>query len=382
MSAGPRVLHLVHHLRDTGNGIVNAAVDLAVAHRAMGAEVAVASAGGRFEALLAERDVRHFRLEIGRRPLQLARAFTALNRIVADFRPDIVHAHMVTASLLAFAARVGADFRVVTTVHNEFQTSAVLMALADRVIALSPAGAAALRRRWFPAARLRVVRNGPLGTARAPGIAELEAMPLQHPAILAVGGLYRRKGLDVLIRAFHAIAPSAPTAHLYLVGDGPDRALFERLAAEGRGAARIHFEGFQPAPQRYMLGADIFALPSQRDPFPLVLAEAREAGAAIVASDVDGVPEALEHGRAGLLVPAGDANALARALQHLLGDPGELAAARARASADLGWLTVGRMARETLQVYRELAPSCSPARTDPGSDQPAAVTLTSSQRTS
>ena len=98
-------------------------------------------------------------------------------------------------------------------------------------------------------------------------------------------------------------------------------------------------------------------LASRREPFGLVLAEARAAGCAVVASDVDGIPEVLEHGRTGWLVPPADSEAIAQALTALLQDPTQLAYWKGRAQQNLDWLSVDRMHRETLALYAELQPS-------------------------
>ena len=84
-----------------------------------------------------------------------------------------------------------------------------------------------------------------------------------------------------------------------------------------------------------------------------MLAEAREAGCAIVATAVGGVPEVLEHGRAGVLVAPGDAAALATALDRLLADGTARADLRRRATENIRWLSCARMAAETIAVYRE-----------------------------
>ncbi|MET3782516.1 glycosyltransferase involved in cell wall biosynthesis [Methylobacterium radiotolerans] len=104
-----------------------------------------------------------------------------------------------------------------------------------------------------------------------------------------------------------------------------------------------------------MLGADIFVLPSHADPAPLVLSEAREAGCAIVGTDVDGIPELLGGGEAGVLVPAGDPDKLAQALIALTTDPAQLSAWRARSQINLDNLRIARVADETLTVYRRAA---------------------------
>jgi len=186
----------------------------------------------------------------------------------------------------------------------------------------------------------------------------IEPVKLRHPAIVTVAGMFHRKGIANLIRAFEQLANDFPIAHLYLVGDGPDRPDFEQLARQVSGHDRIHFEGFQPEPQRYLLATDIFVLASHREPFGLVLSEAREAGCAIVASDVDGIPEVLEQGHRGVLVPPRDETALANALSQLLSNPESLQNWRHQSQQNLEWLTVDRVHRETLKIYQgAIAPS-------------------------
>lgn len=114
--------------------------------------------------------------------------------------------------------------------------------------------------------------------------------------------MYKRKGIQDLITAFDKIASKHSSAHFYLVGNVPDREKFEAQVQASPSLDRIHFEGFQNEPQRYLLSVDIFVLASHRDPCPLVISEACEAGCVIVASDVDGIPELLANGEAGLLV--------------------------------------------------------------------------------
>ena len=120
-----------------------------------------------------------------------------------------------------------------------------------------------------------------------------------------------------------------------------------------------------PALRQKIIAADIFVLASRREPFGLVLAEARAAGMAVIGSAVDGIPEVLEDGRAGILVPPDDPAALSRALGALLADPGELARWRNRATSDLAWLHTERMCQETCAVYED-ALAAAPRRTRRG----------------
>jgi len=346
-----RILHMANHVNESGNGIVNVMVDLACAQAALGCEVAVASGGGGYEALLARQGVRHYRLDQRRSPLALARAAIRFGRIADEFAPDFVHAHMVTGALLARFARGFRRFRLVTHVHNRFQRSSDWMKIGDAVIAVSRAVADDMARRGVEASRLRVVRNGTIGSPRTAGD---DRLPLHGRAIVTVAGMYERKGIAELLDAFDRLAARHPDAVLHLVGDGPDRARFEERAAQSPYRDRIRFEGFRTDGGRWMRAADVFVLASHTDSFPLVLVEAREAGCAIVATAVDGIPEALDNGEAGVLVPPRDAAALAAAIDRLLSDEGWRQAHRSRAAQGLDYYRVGRMAEETIRIYEEL----------------------------
>ncbi|MBD2021906.1 glycosyltransferase family 4 protein, partial [Leptolyngbya sp. FACHB-36] len=241
-----RILHLLNHVQEIGNGIVNVAIDLACLQAKSGCEVWVASAGGEYEALLAQYGAQHVLLEQRRQPIALIRAAHSYRHLIQTVQPDIVHAHMMTGVMLAWALRAGTAYALVSTIHNEFQRSAILMGLADRAIAVSQAVADSMQRRGISSSKLRVIRNGTLGSPRQP--AEGSPAVLSRPAIATVAGMYQRKGIADLIAAFAQIAPQFPDAQLYLIGNGPDRAQFEQQAQQTQVSDRIHFEGFQPDP--------------------------------------------------------------------------------------------------------------------------------------
>lgn len=349
-----RILHLLNHIQNIGNGIVNVAVDLACLQASSGHEVAVAALSGEYETLLKQYHVQVFQLDQTRTPHKFLKAIQTYNHIVQTFRPDIVHVHMMTGVVLAKMLKGDRTYRLVSTVHNEFQRSAVLMGFADRVIAVSDAVATSMHQRGIPQEKLRVVRNGTLNSPRARPLQDYPPLPLHRPAITTVAGMYQRKGIAELIAAFGQVAPLFPDAHLYLVGDGPERPVFEVQAQQTGVSDRIHFERFQPEPQRYLLSTDIFVLASHKDPSPLVIPEAREAGCAIIASQVDGIPEALEEGAAGLLIPPGNTARLAESLRNLLTHPEKIAFWKEQAQRNLNWLTAERVAEQTLEIYQEL----------------------------
>lgn len=355
-----RILHLLNDVHELGNGIINQAVDLACLQAKAGHTVAVASAGGEYETLLGEYGVHHVHLNQSRRPLSLLKTPIHYCNLIRAIQPDVVHTHMMTGVVLAALLRFIGTYRLVSTVHNEFQRSAILMGVADRVIAVSQAVAESMQRRGIPPHKLRVVKNGTIGAPRLQRSRSTLPRQLCQPVITTVAGMTDRKGIAELITAFEQIAITFPDAHLYLIGDGPERAKYEQQATASPCRDRIHFEGFQPDPYCYLQATDIFVLASRREPFGLVLAEARETGCAIIASHVDGIPEALDQGKAGILVPPANAQAIAAALHTLLAQPEQLRYWQQQAQQNLDWLSVGRVHRETLDVYREVIAAKTP----------------------
>lgn len=348
-----RVIHILNHTRRQ-NGHVHAAVDLACAQQELGHTTAIVSGGGDFDELLASNEVQSLHLDQERRPLNLMKAMVGLQRIVRDWKPDVIHAHMMTSAVLAWPVCRLNGVSLVTTVHNEFEKSSILMGLGTRVIAVSGAVARSLQARGLSRSRIDVVLNGTIGSARHRGRSR-EPLPLAHPNIVFVGGQHPRKGVPDLLEAFGTVHQACPEARLYIVGDGPFLDVYrEKVAASGHSNV-VSFPGAQDNPVPWMTAADIFVLPSHADPAPLVLSEAREAGCAVVATAVDGIPELLEDGKAGILVPAKDPAKLAEALLSLLQNPAELAAWRERSQVNIENMTIDRVARQTLAVYEAAA---------------------------
>ncbi|HZZ12115.1 MAG TPA: glycosyltransferase family 4 protein [Paraburkholderia sp.] len=357
-----KIVHLANHAQNVGNGIVNMMVDLACMQARAGHDVTVASAGGGFENLLARHGVRHVSFAQSPKPSRLPAMLAGFNRLLAQCDPDIVHAHMMTGALIARFGTLRRRYALITTVHNEFQKSATLMRVGDRVVAVSEAVSVAMARRGVPRARLSVVPNGTIGTPRLADEPVPTARPLAHPSIVTVAGMYERKGIRDLLHAFAQLRTSVPGAALYLVGDGPDRATMQALALELGIADHAHFEGFVADPRAHLAQADVFVLASHNEPGALVLCEAREAGAAIVGTRVGGIPEMLDDGEAGLLVPPANPDALAQALGLLLTDRVAHAALTARSRQNRERFNVQRVSDDYLAVYERTLASCRPRR--------------------
>lgn len=344
-----RILHVLNH---TGrlNGNVHAAIDVACAQSRLGHQVAVASAGGSFDDVLAANSVETIIIELRRRPLELLSALMALNKLIRRF--DVVHAHMMTSALLCWPVSKVMGIPLVTTVHNEFQRSATLMGVGQRVIAVSGAVARSMEARGIAKSRLRTVLNGTVGTPRHPTEAG-PPMALGKDSILFVGGQHPRKGVPILLEAFQSVKETIPTATLHIVGEGPFEVVYKVMAALMSSADAIKFYGPQDDPRPWFLGADVFVMPSLSEPAGLVISEACEAGCAIIASNVGGIPEMLDDGRAGKLVPPNDPDRLAAEIIALLSAPSALAESRRLAQANASRMSLERVARQTLAIYDE-----------------------------
>lgn len=166
------------------------------------------------------------------------------------------------------------------------------------------------------AARVRTIHNG-IAIERYPvRAAAPEPGPLR---LVAVANLIPDKGLDVLLRA---IAQAGSVVdELAIVGEGPELGALQALAAELRLHPRIRFLGRRDDVPALLAGADAFVHPAVwGEAFGLTVAEGMAAGCAVIASRVGAIPEIVEDGRSGLLVPPGDVGALAAALLRLHND--------------------------------------------------------------
>lgn len=226
----------------------------------------------------------------------------------------------------------------------------------------------------FPRDRIYVVPNG-LDLAYFDGFSPLSRaellpqVPPDAPLLMILGRLeLAMKGHGVLLEAL--AHPALAGAHLVVVGDGPDRPRLEALIAQHGLQERVHLLGHRDDAPAVLPVADLVIVPSLRnESSPNVLLEAWAARKPVVASRVAGIPELLRDGEYGLLVPPGDAGALASAARALLDDPQQRhrlgvqgrRAVEERFSADV-------MAAATMALYERLlaAPAGAPLNAQAG----------------
>jgi len=148
-----------------------------------------------------------------------------------------------------------------------------------------------------------------------------ELAPHTSEHLLFVGRLARVKGLPILFEALAELKDTFPNMRLTLVGDGPDRAALETQVKE-MGLNNVSFLGYrgQSEVADLLQTADTFVLPSFAEGVPVVLMEAMASGVPVVATRIAGIPELVDHGKTGFLVPPGDVASLTKAIRWTLED--------------------------------------------------------------
>ena len=150
--------------------------------------------------------------------------------------------------------------------------------------------------------------------------------------LIAIGTLKPVKRFDLALEALARLAP-ARDAHLLILGEGAERAALEAQAARLGLRGRVHLPGFRPEPARDLASADLFVLSSDHEGFGNVILDALQMGVPVISTDcLSGPAEILEGGRHGVLVPVGEAAALADGIAAALDRDWDRAALRARAA--------------------------------------------------
>ena len=225
--------------------------------------------------------------------------------------PAILHMH-------------GADFEEFVDERGTFgrRLVAAVFRAATGVVVLGPRAAAHLEDRLgVSRARIHTLPNA-VPAATAPR----RAATSTTPHLVFLGALTERKGVDTLLAALATPALLRADWRLTLVGNG-DRDRWRAEAAALGLAARVAIPGWLPGEEaRAMLAqADALILPARQEAMPMVILEAMAAGVAVVATPVGEIAETVLDGTTGLLVPPGDAAALAGAIARLLASPAERA---------------------------------------------------------
>jgi glycosyltransferase involved in cell wall biosynthesis len=329
-----RILHLTTELRPAGAEVV--ILNLARGLIAAGHEVHVAALQPLPEASFIVDGLRAAGVAVHTLALSHGRAWRALGvrRLVAELRPDLVHAHLIHANLVSRLLPRRRPYPLVNTIHIaerragkawHFRLDRATLSRCDVQTAVSRAvrdyHAAQL---GIAADRLPVIYNG-IVPPTSPSAAEVAAwraawgMADCARVIGAVGRLDYQKGFDLLLRLLPALGAELPAGErwgIVIIGEGDQREALTALARQAPPNLVVALPGFRADAPRCPGAFDLFAMPSRYEGFGLTLAEAMAHGVPILASAIDSLPELLEGYALGAVVDfaAGPPAELARRL--------------------------------------------------------------------
>jgi glycosyltransferase involved in cell wall biosynthesis len=298
---------------------------------------------------------------------------TGLRRVMDELNPDVVHAHLHKPSLLAMLVSHGRPaLRVVGRHHSDLlhrarlhlhvQLDRLTTHLADAVITNSAFTARTMEERERAASdKLRVVHYGldiasfaPAPAQRLIDIRAELALRESDFAVLIPARLDAEKGHDYFLQAMSLLRRGGSPIIGLFAGRGPAEDRLRERARELGLAQNIRFLGYRDDLALIYQSADLTVLPTLSEAFGQVLIESLLYGTPVVASDVGGIPEIVEDGVSGLLVPPANADELARAIGSLVAEPRRAATMAAEGQRGVRLRFDSRLtARATEAVYAE-----------------------------
>ena len=307
-------------------------------------------------------------MSLGRSGRYDAYRMAGLARLVRKHRIDILHAHLFGSNL--WSSLVGRLCRVPVVLAHEHTWSYegnplrcaidgyVIGRLATRFIAVSEADAERMRRiEHVPAHKVTLMPTAYVPHRPQPAVdlrAEL-GLTADAPLIASVAIMRPQKALDVLVEAHRIVLRSLPDAHLVFVGGGECRDAIETLVVDLGLEANVHFLGHRTDVDGILKTVDVCVLASDFEGTPLIAFEAMANLTPFVATAVGGLPDIIDDGRTGLLVPPRRPDLLASALIRVLSDPGAATAMAAAAAESLAPYQIDAVARRFAEFYERLA---------------------------
>jgi len=280
-----------------------------------------------------------------------------LGALPASRGGDVLHAHEAKAAHVAHAVHRlrGRPYLITRRVPNLPKAGRWTRAVyrhAARVVAISTAVSDVLRA-WEP--QVKPVRIPSAASLQTPDPLRVAALRAAHPGPLRIGQVGalvdHHKGQRVLFEALR-LTPALAQCPVLLIGAGEDEAALRR---EAHDLPQVVFTGFVDNVADHLAALDLFVFPSREEGLGSVLIDAMAQGLPIVASRVGGIPELIEDGQTGLLVPPGDAPALAAALTRLVADAELRARLGAAARQAAAAYTPEAMAAAYAALYHDIA---------------------------
>ncbi len=265
------------------------------------------------------------------------------------FQPDIVNGHLARAAHLTGKAVRSRQLPLVVKTHSYVNLK--YYRAVDRFVATTPDQRNYLLAHNISPSRISVIPN----FSSMPAL-ERDNMHSSTPLVLvSYGRMVEKKGFDVLLSAVAKIDAAGLNVRLLLGGDGPQAPTLKEQAASLGLAGQVEFLGWVDDVEPLLRSADLFVLPSRREPFGIAILEAMAAHTPIVATRSEGPAQILDTATA-FLVPVDDSHALAEQLRVAMTDP-QLRSRKARASSALYQerYSADVVVPQYLALYAELA---------------------------
>lgn len=261
-------------------------------------------------------------------------AFRRLVGLLKEFNPHILHSSLFQADVLgALAGKTAGVPMRLATLHMVLKRKLPELIL-ERMLAPYINCYLAVSKnmrdifvRWFflPGAKIQVIHNA----VSTEDVVDRSKAPLptgvsidwSRPTFVMVGRIDPQKDLDTLLEAMKALSVKGSSAQLVLVGDGPDRARLTEKVRDLNLESAVTFAGYQFNPMPFIARSLALVLSSREEGLPLVVLEAMALSKAVIATNVGALSEAVVPSENGLLVPKGDASALADALEKTAANP-------------------------------------------------------------
>ncbi len=254
-----------------------------------------------------------------------------LAKILRRHRVDVLHCHNHKANVYGtLAASLAGTPVVLAQIHGLRRarnlrrkiTNLMVFRKARRILAVADAVKQdVLSSNWgVPREKLAVLENSvdyerfARSTISRSQARQMLGVPPDGVIFGTIGRLAPTKGFSYLLDAFCRVKREVPSSQLVFLGDGPSRSELEQRAAATPFREAVHFLGHRPNIEQLLRGMDVFVLSSVAEGMPRVILEAMAAGVPCVCTSVGGIPEMLDDGTLGSLVPARDSEQLAAAM--------------------------------------------------------------------
>lgn len=296
-----------------------------------------------------------------------------LVQLIDAHQIEVLHSSEFRSNVLALLCRRRRPaLRLVSTAHGWIANDPrgrvfalvdrVLLRRFDRVILVSHAMRRRLPEWWVPQSRVCVIHNALMTDSYGRDLLDRPRRvvdPRGEVRLLSVGRLSPEKGQAILLQAVARLTPACPGLVVWFAGTGPQQANLEAEARRLGLENRVRFLGFVADMPSLYAEVDLVVQSSLTEGLPNVMLEVAFLGVPVVATDVGGTREVIEHGRSGWLVKAGSVAALVDGLQRFLQAPAQFAAmTRSSRARIVSEFSIDARTTEQARLYRDLVCAC------------------------